>query len=299
MTPAVFIDGNWLLHRVQRTKGAHSSSPQRAVPLGVLNYCCTYALEKGAAHGALLFDGDSNFRYKVYPKYKANRGGGGDPVDPGMKMDGETTADEVYASLEPCIRLFEMVGFPVVQIPEFEADDLCAGGAHSFANESEDHFSWIVCRDKDSFQAVRPRINVFWPAVGKIPGADVDAAYVEKKTGMRPMTFGDYQILTGDAIDGVPGIVPPAKAKAILKEHGILGRYFKTKEGKTFFLRHETELRRNQRLVRMDHRSWQPKAAELRIRLRETREVVSQFGKLPQSFYALRSVVSSGSRSLF
>jgi 5'-3' exonuclease len=267
--------------------------------LNVLNYCCIYALEKGASHGALLFDGDDNFRLKVYRKYKSNRGraGGGASLD--MKMDGETTTDEVYASLEPTIRLFQLVGYPVVQMPAYEADDLCAAGGHSFANESEDHLSWMVCRDKDAFQSVTDRVKVYWPAVGLAPAADVDAAYVRKKTGMDPRTFGDYQILIGDSTDAVPAILSPAKAKAILKEHGLLGRFFKTEEGKTFFLRHEQALRRNQQLVRMDHRSWQPTAADISMRLKEPKEVMTEFGKLPKSFYALRSVVSSGSRSLF
>ncbi len=297
--PAVFVDGNWLLHRVQRTKGASSSVPQRTVPLNVLNYCCIYALEKGASHGALLFDGDDNFRLKVYSKYKSNRGRAGQDAHLDLKMDGVTTTDEVYASLEPTIRLFELVGFPVVQKAEYEADDLGAAGGHAFANESKDHLSWMVCRDKDSFQSVTERVKVYWPTIGMMPSADVDPAYVLKKTGMNPKTFGDYQILIGDSIDAVPAILTPAKAKAILKEHGLLGRFFKTEEGKTFFLRHEQELRRNQQLVRMDHRSWQPKAAELTLRLQEPREVMTEFGKLPKSFYALRSVVSSGSRSLF
>jgi len=294
-TPAVFVDGNWLLHRVQYTKGVSSSVPHKVVPMNVLNYCCVYALSKGASHGALLLDGSENFRYKVYPEYKANRNGGGSLGT----SDHEDQSDSVYANLEPTIRLFQLVGFPVFQEPEYEADDMLVAGANRFIEQSPDHFSWIVCRDKDSFQAVRERIHVFWPEVGKIPSADVDSDYVRKKTGMSPKTFGDYQILVGDQVDNVPGIIKPSLAKSILSEHDLLINYFRTKEGRKFFLRYETELRRNQRLVRMDQRCWSPSPEELQLSLKEDRRVVDEFGTLPKSFYALRSMVSGSRRSLF
>lgn len=297
---AVFIDGNWLLHRVGYTKGANSSRPSKVVPLAILDYCCVYALEKRAAFGSLTFDGANNFRYKVYPNYKSNRGGvrGAEEIDD----DDGNIKDAIYECLAPTAELFNLVNFPVVQLDEFEADDLISSGANAFVGETKlkDRMAWIVCRDKDSLQSVRDNINVYWPKVGTNPAQDWDEAAVKKHRGFSPQGFGDYQILVGDETDSVPSIVKPKQAKEILKKHLSLRLFFQTKEGSEFFTQHSAELVRNLKLVRMDNSSWRPSSHEIRLsRLEATSAAISRFGKLPQSFYALRSTLGGSSRSLF
>lgn len=292
---AVFVDGNWLLHRVSYSKGANSSKPTKVVPLNVLNYCCIYALERGATFGALLFDGPNNFRYKVYPEYKKNRGGRNGDIE-----DTDDTHDAVYASLAPTAELFNMVGFPVVQIDEYEADDLVSSGANAFVSNAPNRFSWMVGRDKDGFQSIRDNIGLYWPKVGIHAAQLLMPEDVVRKKGMRPAQFGDYQILTGDGVDSIPPVTKPKEAKKILEQHGSLREFFSTSEGKRFYSMHASELVRNLQLVRMDNSSWRPADHEIRLsNLREPASVLSAFGKLPQSFYALRSAIGSGARSLF
>lgn len=296
------MDGNWLLHRTFRTKGQSSSVPERTVPLQILNYCCVYALQLGAKHGALAFDGDDNYRLRIYPKYKSSRRGG--TAANSQEYD-DPHADEfkdlLYRCLPPTIKLFRMVGFPVHQDPTFEADDLVAAGANHFSKNVEGGLSWIVCRDKDAFQAVRQdRIHLYWPEVGTNPAVYMDEAAVVKKVGMPPRTFGDFQILVGDATDDVPPIVKSSTARKILRQHGTLSDFFLTPEGKVFFRRYHEELRRNLQLVRMDLRSWSPSESSLRLEtIADSRTVLTEFGKLPKSFYALKSTLSSSRRSLF
>lgn len=297
---AVFLDGNWLLHLVFRTRGDKSIAPERSVPLQILNKCCVYALEQQATHGALVFDGDDNYRLHLYPKYKSSRRDGVEFNS--QEYDGphaDEFKDMLYKCLKPTMRLFRMVGFPVHQDPIYEADDLGAAGAHHFADQGG--MSWIVCRDKDAFQCVRQgKVHVYWPEVGKNPAARLDEALVKKRVGMLPKEFGDYQILVGDAVDDIPGVVKGAEAKKILREHGSLSAYLKTPEGKKFFLRHQEELRRNLRLVRMNLQSWSPSESSLRLStIADSRTVLSEFGRLPKSFYALRSTLQGNGRSLF
>lgn len=298
---AVFIDGNWLLHRVFRTKGSVSISPERSVPLQLLNYCCVYALHLQASHGALVFDGDDNYRLHLYPNYKSSRRGG--TAFNSHEYDGphqDEFKDLLYKCLPPTIRLFRMVGFPVHQDPSYEADDLVAAGASEFSSR-KGNMSWIVCRDKDALQMVRQdKIHVFWPEVGKNPAQYLDEAGVQSRVGMPPKTFGDYQILVGDSMDDVPGVVKPSEARRILKAHSTLSEYFKTTEGQKFFRRHQEELKRNLRLVRMDLRSWSPSEDSLRLdKVGESTTVLSEFGRLPKSFHALKSTLSRSRSSLF
>lgn len=295
------MDGNWLLHLVYRTKGMNSSVPERATALQILNYCCVFALQKEARYGALAFDGDNNFRYKIYPKYKGNRNGKS-VTDSGLPFEREEGGmkDLMYQCLEPTQELFRLVKFPEFQFPDYEADDLVASGSRAFAQAKTGNFAWICGRDKDSFQAIRPQVNVYWPAVGKNPPMDLDEEAIFRRTGFYPKAYGDYQILIGDGIDGVPPVCPPAEAKRILRTHSSLHAYLKTKEGTRFYNRNQEALTRNLRLVRMDYRCWDPEPHHLRLdQLEDNRKAISEFGTLPRSFYALRSTLRATSRSLF
>jgi len=301
MKNAVFIDGNWLMYKVFSTIGKTTFSPEKRVPLQVLNYACTYALERDARFGALAFDGSNNFRYKVYPAYKSRRGLGSklSGMVPDQPLDEEKTdKDLVYECMVPTMRLFQLVRFPVFQFDEFEADDVVAAGAESFVSASEDNHSWITCRDKDSFQRVKGRVKVYWPSQGDEPSRLMDAKAVKEKTGFTPIQFGDFQILCGDATDDIPPVVTVKEAKKILKEHRYLKSFFNTKEGKAFFLKHETDLRRNALLIRMATNCWSPTMNDVRIDLVQNPKAFQEFGELPKSFHALRSLMGAR-KSLF
>jgi DNA polymerase-1 len=290
MKTSIFVDGNWLLHRNYLTLGRQSSMPGKTLPLRMLDSCSKFALRLGAKFGALTFDGPYNFRYDVYPEYKANRGG---------PLTEEDTGNSVYEHLDRVKDLFDAVGFLCVQKANYEADDLVSAGSHTFATLSKDNESWIVGRDKDSYQDIRSRIRVFWPAQGKDPEYLLGPDEIKSRFGMSPAQFGDYQVLIGDSTDNIPDILTPSKAKKIIVGYGSLKQFLSTEEGTTFFYAHQEELTRNTKLIRMDKKCWSPSEKDLDLsELKETKYVFREYGKLPDSFNQLRAFVSSR-RSLF
>jgi len=307
---AIFVDGNYQLHRCWRTLGAHSGIPEKRVPLLILDYFCSYALEYGAKFGSLCFDGNDIFRYRVYADYKKNRRdtssevfqGGGQNVEGRTKNE---VKDQIYRCLQPTARLFDLLGLPCHQNAELEADDLTASGAYAFTRDLETREyrtgrkAYIVSPDKDSIQRIDKQVLVLRPGANKQPNRVITLEEVLKEKGMNPRQFADYQALVGDSIDDIPAILTPAKAKAAILGAGSLKKFLGTSEGQKFWRRYETEIRRNVQLVRLHYRSWLPSDEELRFFSRpyNRKSVMDEYGKLPSSFLALE--LAGKKKSLF
>ena len=293
---SAFFDGNWLLHRAESAIGRFTAVPERRVPMLVLNWCCEYSLKLGADYGALCFDGGDNFRYEVFKDYKKSRSSSQEKSD---------TSDKVYEYLSPTIRLFNHIHFPVYQNPKLEADDLIAAGAYSFTRE-EDMFrdnrsAYIVCRDKDLLQRVDERVTVYQPAMKGSEEIFYTPKRVHEIRGMTPRQFLDYQVLVGDGIDDVPGVMTAGPARAILKKYGNLQAWSKTEEGDAFFSKNLRALIRNKRLISMAYRAWSPTDEELVLNLSRDADdaIVEEFGKLPKAVTAFRGLRSAGRQTLF
>lgn len=291
---AIFIDGNFLLHKCVHAIGKSVEEPTRRVPLMFLGYVSDWALKFQARYVAVCFDGSDNFRYRLWPSYKSSRGGkGGSTGEPTEGM----TKDEIYVCMAPTIRLLEMLGIRVQIHKELEADDLTASGAFAFTRTNEkkyrpDTAAYIIVPDKDSRTRIDKQVFVYRPPTGKTqPEKLYTKEIFKKETGMNPRQFIDYQILCGDRIDDIPSIVTPSVAKNILKTHGTLYKYLKTEEGKKFFRENRTAVVRNRGLAVLDYLSWKPSDAELLLTIKPHSEldIEKEFGRLPKSFQALRA----------
>ncbi|MDD3885667.1 MAG: 5'-3' exonuclease H3TH domain-containing protein [Victivallaceae bacterium] len=155
-----------------------------------------------AERGALLFDcGKVPFRLELNPDYKANR-----PPMP----------DELRSQI-PVIRdMAAAFGWPLLEEPDYEADDLAA----VFAVHSPGEVV-IVSSDKDLGQLVDDRVSMLSPNV-KGGFERRGPAEVTAKFGVPPRLIPDYLALVGDSSDnigGVPG-VGPKTAAAILNAAG-------------------------------------------------------------------------------
>ena len=285
---AVFFDGNWLLHRAQSAIGGHTEFPDKKIPLLVLNWFCDYAMRFKAEFGALCFDGANNFRYGVYSGYKASRS-----VNTAEQRiaDGVSKSDNTYAALQPTLSLFNMVGVASFQHPNYEADDLVAAGAYHFTRLDKSRRAIIVCRDKDLLSQVSSQVTVWTPEMGGQPEVTWNEKEVKAQHGLSPRQFRDYQILLGDKIDDIPGILPKAKAKKLIVDFKSIKAYLATAEGKEFFTEHGSELMRNKQLISMARDCWTPTDSELRIKLATVNDadIQSSYGSLPKSVSALRS----------
>ncbi len=140
------------------------------------------------------------FRHEMYKPYKANR----PPLDPALKAQFPLVRQVVTA-----------FGLPAVEMEGYEADDLMA----TLARQAEEQgFSVVlVSGDKDLYQLVDKDVTL-WDTMKDLR---YGPAEVQDKLGVAPDKVVDFQALTGDSTDNIPGVpgVGPKKAAKLLEEH--------------------------------------------------------------------------------
>lgn len=159
---------------------------------------------KPATHMAVIFDHPSrNFRYDVYPQYKANR----PPSEENLKKQ-----------IPICRRATRAFGLPSIEMEGFEADDLIATITRQAGYAGFE--VTIISSDKDLMQLVGPMVSMFDSLKNRLYGPDE----VFEKWGVYPSGMIDLQALIGDKADNVPGIdgVGQKTAARLLDEWGDL-----------------------------------------------------------------------------
>lgn len=155
-------------------------------------------------HFAVIFDYSAKtFRKDIYPAYKANR-----PAPP---------ADLIpqFGLIRAATRAFNL---PCIEKEGYEADDILA----SLALRAEEAGAevTIISSDKDLMQLVGPHIGLYDTMKDKAIGR----AEVIDKWGVPPSMMVDFQALTGDSTDNVPGVpgIGPKTAAELLQHFGSL-----------------------------------------------------------------------------
>jgi DNA polymerase-1 len=157
-----------------------------------------------AEHAACVFDAKGpTFRNDWYPEYKAQRA----PMP-----------EDLVRQIEPIHEVVRLLGWPVLEVPGIEADDVI--GTLARAAEQTGHRVIISTGDKDLAQLVTPRVSL----VNTMSNEVLDEAGVKAKFGVPPDLIVDYLTLIGDAVDNVPGVdkVGPKTAVKWIEEHGSL-----------------------------------------------------------------------------
>ncbi|MBI5922961.1 MAG: DNA polymerase I [Betaproteobacteria bacterium] len=210
MPTLLLVDGSSYLYRAfhampdLRNK---AGEPTGAV-YGVLNMLRRLPHDYKAADGidyrAVVFDAKGKtFREDWYPEYKAHR-----PPMP----------DDLVRQIEVLHECIRATGWPLLMIPGVEADDVIGTLARQAAAAGIECV--ISTGDKDLAQLVDRHVRL----VNTMSNEVLDAAGVEKKFGVPPERIVDYLALTGDAVDGVPGVdkVGPKTAVKWLAQYGTL-----------------------------------------------------------------------------
>ena len=157
-----------------------------------------------AGHAACVFDAKGpTFRNEMYDQYKAQR--------PPMPED-------LVSQIEPIHAAVRLLGWPVLEVPGVEADDVIGTLAHVAGNAG-----WrviISTGDKDLAQLVNERVAL----VNTMSRESLDVQGVIDKFGVPPDRIVDYLTLMGDTVDNVPGVdkVGPKTAAKLIAEHGSL-----------------------------------------------------------------------------
>ncbi len=201
--PLYLIDGSSFIYRGFYAFGDLSRSdgfPTNALFI-VLRLALRLLREERPSLAAFVVDGRGpSFRAALYPDYKAHR----------EKMP-EPLAQQIPVIMEG----MRLLGFPVISEPDVEADDTIASLAHRYKSQGP---VVIVGSDKDLRQCL-DRGVVLWDPAGKQEKLiGLDDFLAEFPAG--PGSWPDFQALTGDSSDnipGVPGVGPKTAAEVIAK----------------------------------------------------------------------------------
>ena len=202
----LLVDGSSYLYRAYHAM-AQLSAPDGAPTgalYGVLNMLRRLRADYVHDYCAVVFDAKGkNFRHEMFPDYKATR----PPMPDDLRPQAEALPD-----------LVRLMGWPVLVIPQVEADDVI-GTLAKMASEA----GWNVVvstGDKDMAQLVNERVTL----VNTMSGEKLDIEGVKEKFGVRPDQIRDYLALMGDKVDNVPGVEKcgPKTAVKWLEAYGSL-----------------------------------------------------------------------------
>ncbi|HDQ92651.1 MAG TPA: 5'-3' exonuclease [Synergistetes bacterium] len=230
MTDLILIDGHALAYRAYfgvRTRHVTSCGVLVNGVHGFGKLVLSLIEGAGAPAAAVVFDSAAPvFRKSIYPSYKANR-----PSPP-----------EDFIPQIPLMKEFASnLGIPVICEDGFEADDLIATAAVREARTGG-HVT-IVTPDKDLFQTLgEGDITIMRPAGGDV-FTKMDAALFRKQFGFEPSSMTDYQALTGDRCDNIPGVagVGPVTAKGLIRRFSDLETIYESLPSITFSVRNRLE----------------------------------------------------------
>ena len=205
----VLVDGSSYLYRAYHALPALSTGggqPTGAVR-GVVAMLRRLADDYPGAQMVVVFDAPgATFRHQLDARYKANR--------PSMP-------EELRSQIEPLHRLIEALGWPLLAVPEVEADDVIA--TLTRAARAGDCDVVISSGDKDLAQLVGEGVLL---EDGLRRGGGValrlDANGVREKFGVPPEHIVDYLALVGDSSDNYAGArgVGPKTAGELIKTWG-------------------------------------------------------------------------------
>jgi len=160
-------------------------TPVNAV-LGFCNMLYRLARDSECDGLAVLFDTPQRtFRHDMYPDYKANRDEPPEELIPQFPIIRDATC---------------AFGFPAIDQPGYEADDLIA--TYVRLARARGWRVTIVSSDKDMMQLVGDGVNMLDPKTMK----QIGSAQVVEKFGVPPGKVVDVQALAGDSTDNVPGV---------------------------------------------------------------------------------------------
>ncbi|MDP1721252.1 MAG: 5'-3' exonuclease [Candidatus Nanopelagicaceae bacterium] len=137
-----------------------------------------------------------SWRVSLFPDYKANR------IDAASGAE-EEEPETLTLQIPILLDILDAIGFPVIGIDDFEADDVMA----SFAVQHEGP-TRIVTGDRDLFQMVDDArdVAVVYLAKGLSAHEFVNHKWVQEKYEIPGDRYGLFAMFRGDPSDGLPGV---------------------------------------------------------------------------------------------
>ena len=206
----MLFDGHGLAYRAFYAMPSLSNSkgvPVNAV-LGMANMVLKAIETERPTHAVFFFDaGLSEERVAVYEHYKAHR---------------ERMPENLETQLSLIKQLVLLMGFPVIELPGYEADDCIGTVVEKLKNDLME--ICIVTGDMDLLQLVSEKNNVLATVRGTSDMTPFTPEDVKKKFGVTPLQLADYKGLAGDSSDNIPGVsgIGPKTAADLISRFGSM-----------------------------------------------------------------------------
>lgn len=204
MEKLVLIDGNSLLNRAYYATPiftTRSGMPTNAV-FGFVKFMFKILDDVKPEYIVVAFDMKApTFRHKMFSEYKATRKG---------------MPDDLAAQVEPLKNLLSAMKVATCFKEGIEADDIIGTLSNRF-----DVHSYIYTGDRDSFQLVDDKTDVFYTKRGVTDLLKLNKDNFKTVEGLEPVQIVDLKALMGDKSDNIPGI--PGVGEKIARD--LLARY--------------------------------------------------------------------------
>jgi len=187
-----------------------SSGENTSAPFGLARFLIRILDDFRPDYVGVVFDAGDSYRAEVFPEYKATR---------------EKMPEELELSLPRCREVVEGFRVPVIEIENWEADDVI-GTLATQAGERGIR-TVIVSGDKDFYQLVDEHVHLLNPGRGGAAGieeTEITPGNAGERLGVAPEHVTDYLALIGDSSDNIPGVrgIGPKTAPGLIESYGSL-----------------------------------------------------------------------------
>ena len=161
---------------------------------------------------AVAFDPPvKSFRFQLFEDYKATR---------------QKTPDDLKPQIDEIKRMVDILGLPVIENPEYEADDILGSIAKQMVSSELDIV--LVTSDKDAYQLLNPGIAILSPKKGISDYEVYGENEVYNKLGITSAQMIDYLALMGDSSDNIPGVkgIGEKSAQKLISQYGSLDEIY-------------------------------------------------------------------------
>ena len=202
------VDGNSILNRA--FYGIRPLTTKDGFPTNALYGLVTMITRQAdllqPEYCAVAFDLKApTFRHKMYDAYKAGR---------------RPMPEELAQQLPVAKDLLRALGYTVLELPGYEADDIL-GTLAQMCND-RDCEAYLLTGDRDSLQLISDRVHVLLAT--NTDTVDMDEQAFFAKYGVASSQFVDVKALMGDSSDNIPGVpgIGEKTALKLISEYGSL-----------------------------------------------------------------------------
>ena len=176
----------------------------------IMGFCNTLnevLTKEKPTHIGVAFDHGKTFRHDAFPEYKAQR---------------EETPEDIKLSVPLIKQVLEAMHIPILQVENFEADDIIGTIATRFGADGIDTF--MLTPDKDYGQLIGPNIFMYRPRHGGGYETLGEQEIAAKYGIATPAQVIDLLALMGDTADNFPGCpgVGEQTAAKLINEFGSI-----------------------------------------------------------------------------